>query len=72
MVLANNWLGSGKVFSEADFNYDGKVDRADLGILAVRWQARLDPVLPVAEAKATGRVGRSAVRTPPRALDLVM
>ncbi len=34
-----NWLASGKVYSEGDFNGDGQVTAADLNILGVNWLA---------------------------------
>ena len=47
-ILATNWQGSDKLFSDGDFNYDGTVDITDLGMLATNWQvqpasARPDP-----------------------------
>jgi hypothetical protein len=46
-LLASNWKGNGRVFSQGDFNYDGAVDAKDLGILALHWQQLLpDPPLP--------------------------
>lgn len=32
-----NWLASGKVYSEGDFNGDGSITSADLNILGVHW-----------------------------------
>jgi uncharacterized delta-60 repeat protein len=37
-ILAANWQGTGKTFSQGDFSYDGIVNIADLGILAANWQ----------------------------------
>jgi len=42
-ILATNWQGLGKSFSQGDFNYDGRVDVTDLGILATSWQKSLPP-----------------------------
>jgi PKD repeat protein len=38
LVLATNWLQSGRIFQTGDFNYDGTVDNADLGLLGANWQ----------------------------------
>jgi hypothetical protein len=51
-ILASNWQGAGKTFSQGDFNYDGKVDVGDLGILASNWQGTL---LPAASASAASK-----------------
>lgn len=40
-ILATNWQGTDKTFSQGDFNYDGIVDITDLGILATHWQKTL-------------------------------
>jgi hypothetical protein len=39
--VATNWLTSGKVWTEGDFDYsaNGTVDVNDLGLLATNWQA---------------------------------
>jgi predicted outer membrane repeat protein len=63
-ILAMNWHGSGKVFSQGDFNYDGTVDARDLGILSTHWQAYLPP--PAAPATPIA-VRRAPTRTPIRA-----
>ncbi|HWP40740.1 MAG TPA: dockerin type I domain-containing protein, partial [Tepidisphaeraceae bacterium] len=40
-ILTANWLQSPRNFSQADFNYDTFVDRLDLDLMAMRWQAAL-------------------------------
>lgn len=75
MPLANNWLQSGKGFSEGDFNYDGVVDQYDLTLLAQRWQVYLAPPPPPVPASAVGtspaRGARTPTRTPVRTIALV-
>lgn len=46
LILANNWLQTGKTFSEGDFDYDGDVDAADLGILGLNWLTVIAPPAP--------------------------
>jgi hypothetical protein len=68
MIVATNWGGPSKVFSQGDFNYDGNVDSTDLGILASRWQTTLTqptPLLPATLVRTPAR------RTAVRAIDLV-
>lgn len=70
VVLANNWLGSGKTFGQGDFNYDGVVNQIDLGILATRWQQNLaPPAVPLPAVSTSAK--RAPVRTPTRVVDLV-
>lgn len=70
-ILATNWLGTGKTYSQGDFDRNGTVNAADLTILAQRWQARVD--VPVAaEPLPTSPSRRTPVRTPSRAIELVM
>jgi hypothetical protein len=57
-----NWGGSGKFFSQGDFNFDTKVDNIDLDILAARWQASLAQPAPALPASATGTLRRTPVR----------
>jgi hypothetical protein len=66
-ILAMNWQGTGKVFSQGDFNYDGKVDAKDLGILSTHWQQALPP--PAAAAPVS--VVRAPTRTATRVIALV-
>jgi predicted outer membrane repeat protein len=63
-ILAKNWNGGGKVFSQGDFNYDGEVDAKDLGILSSHWQQTLPPPAPTAPVRAP-------TRTPTRIATLV-
>ncbi len=73
-ILATNWQGNGKTFSEGDFNYDGIVDISDLGILATSWQKTLaapsQPVIrPATPVRAPGRspvVSAQLTATKPR------
>lgn len=37
MPMAQNFLLSGKKFSEGDFNYDGTVNQSDLTVLSLHW-----------------------------------
>lgn len=67
-ILATNWHGSGKLFSQGDFNYDGVVDSVDLAILAARWQQNLAP--PVAPAPVSIGI-KAAVRKPVRMVSVV-
>ncbi len=47
-ILATNWQGSDKTFTQGDFSYDGIVDISDLGMLATSWQKSLAaPTVPV-------------------------
>jgi hypothetical protein len=66
-ILAMNWHGEGKYFSQGDFNYDGKVDAADLGILSSRWQQTLIP--PPATAPTVWT--RAPRRTPSRLVSIL-
>ncbi len=62
-VLAMNWGGSGKVFSQGDFNYDGMVNELDLAILARNWQKELHSPPPAEPVSILLRpVRRTAVR----------
>jgi hypothetical protein len=61
-VLANNWGGSGKTFSQGDFNNDGTVGNADLAILAARWQFTLAAPTASLPASLAAPVRRTATR----------
>ena len=37
-LLALNWQGTDKVWSEGDFTYDGSVDASDLMTIGINWQ----------------------------------
>ncbi len=63
-ILATNWQGSPRTFSQGDFNYDTKVDISDLGILATKWQTGVT-------APSLGSLPRLARRTAHRVLDLI-
>lgn len=69
VALANNWMASGKVFSQGDFDYNGVVNPSDLGILAARWQSKLDAIavltepIPTSPAPAARAPVRKAFRT---------
>lgn len=54
-ILATNWQGLGRTFSQGNFSYDlpGAVDVSDLGILASNWQAVTESGAP---ASATARM----------------
>lgn len=70
--LALNWFGTGKNFSQGDFNYDGMVDFHDLTILAQQWQVKLDaPPPPAATLAAQPVVGRTPTRIPLRPVQQV-
>lgn len=72
VALSNNWYGSGKTFSQGDFNFDGVVDQIDLTVLAQKWQQKLDaPLIAAPAAPATPAPRRTPIRTPVRAIDLV-
>lgn len=45
-ALGTNWYGTGKTYSQGDFNYDGIVDAADLGIMGTKWLQWLDAAPP--------------------------
>jgi hypothetical protein len=68
-VLSLNWQGNSKVFSQADFNYDNKVDLWDLYGLSKNFNQTLPPAsaAPVALPLPTRAPTRSATRT----IDLV-
>ncbi len=80
-ILATNWQGSPRTFSQGDFNYDGIVDISDLGILATNWQKSLPaPALPLAAplsgirptaVAATVGQGAATFRKSSRAIDLI-
>jgi hypothetical protein len=40
-ILATNWQGSLRRWSQGDFNFDQKVDVSDLGVVATNWQGAL-------------------------------
>jgi hypothetical protein len=68
-ILAANWQGNGKVFSQTDFNYDNKVDLMDLYGLGVNFNqsvlfaapASLPLPLPPAPARAPTRTATRVV-----------
>lgn len=45
-ILAMNWNGTSKTFSQGDFNLDGTVDLRDLDILAAHYQTTLPEAQP--------------------------
>jgi hypothetical protein len=59
-VLAGNWQGSPRVFTQADFDYNGVVDVDDLGSLATNWQQALAPA-PAVESGARFKSRRLSV-----------
>lgn len=61
-ILASNWQGAGKTFSQGDLNYDTKVDAADLSILSSHWQVTLGSVSPAQAASTTLARKRVATR----------
>lgn len=65
-TLATNWQGTGRTFSQGDFDYNGTVNSNDLGILAANWQTRLDPPAQPAPPVLTSAAPRAPVRTPTR------
>jgi hypothetical protein len=67
-ILATNWQGVGKVFSQGDFNYDRKVDAKDLGILSMHWQGTLPEQPPVAPPTS---IIRAPSRTATRVISLI-
>jgi hypothetical protein len=70
-ILATNWQGSAKTFSQGDFNYDGAVDVTDLGYLATNWQKSLSaPALRMNLPVATA--ARSAMAGPKRGADRLL
>jgi hypothetical protein len=40
-ILASNWQGTPRVWSQGNFNFDAVVNVADLGILASNWQSSI-------------------------------
>lgn len=73
MSLAVNFGSSGDVdYSKADFNYDGVVNHADLGILGLNWQKSLDSLAPALPAAATAAPQRAPSRTPTRTSSAVI
>jgi hypothetical protein len=68
-ILSNNWQGNSKVFSQADFNYDSKVDLLDLYGLSKNFNQSVPPApaAPVALPLPMRAPTRSATRT----IDLV-
>lgn len=66
IILSDNWLQTGKTFSQGNFNYDGIVDQSDLGLMAINWQATLaEPPPPLPATTTAART--SPARTPTRA-----
>jgi len=65
----NNWLGTGKNFSQGDSNYDGIVDALDLGMLSRNWQTTLPAAPPPAAPTSLGI--RPPTRSATRAIDLI-
>jgi tartrate-resistant acid phosphatase type 5 len=53
-IVAANWQGTLRTFSQGDSNYDGAVDVTDLGILATNWQKALAATPAVAAPAKTG------------------
>jgi rhamnogalacturonan endolyase len=66
-ILASNWHGTAKVFSQGDFNYDTKVDAKDLGILSTHWQAALPAPAPTPPLT----LHPTAPRRTPRVISLI-
>ena len=60
-ILAANFNGTNKTFSQGDFNYDGVVNLLDFNVLASRFNRALS-----AGATAGGRGTRQAVQARPR------
>lgn len=58
-ILATNWQGTNKVWTQADSNYDNATDITDLGALATNWQKSHPPL-----AAAPG--GLSSISPPAR------
>lgn len=69
-VLSANWQGGGKVFSQADFNYDAKVDLMDLYGLAVNFNQSVVPALPVSLPQAPPSSSPPR-RSPTRSIDRI-
>ena len=65
-ILSQNWLGSGKTFSQGDFNYDTLVNKLDLTIIAQVWQVTLAEPAQPGPAQETGAARRAPTRTPTR------
>jgi ELWxxDGT repeat protein len=63
-ILSLNWQGTGKVFSQGDFDYDGDVDITDLYLLSRNRGVTLAAPPPAA---APTSAKRTPVRTPIRA-----
>lgn len=69
-ILAQNWQGTGRTFTQGDFTYDGRVDVRDLLVLSNQWFFSLpEPAAPMAGPGAsTSSPSRSRTRTPTRTL----
>jgi hypothetical protein len=62
-ILSRNWQGTGKIFSQADFNYDSKVDVLDLYGLGVNFnQGVAIPATPISLLVSTAVPRRDATR----------
>ena len=70
-ILTTNWLGSGKLFSQGDFNYDTLVNRADLLVLSQHWQQKLAEPAPPLSAMPASLASLPARRAPVRAISLI-
>lgn len=72
VILASNWQGSGKTFSQGDFDYNGVVNAPDLGLLGQRWQQTLAlPAPPLPAVSTSVRPTRTPARSPTRVIELV-
>jgi len=58
IVLAN-WGGTGKVWAQGDFNYDGMVNASDFSILTANWRRSPSPLPP--QATVLARLGAAEV-----------
>ncbi len=77
-ILATNWQGSPRNFSQGDFNNDGQVDISDLGILATNWQksvaapsAPADELMPTVSIMPKNETIRVSARLSNRMIDLI-
>jgi rhamnogalacturonan endolyase len=67
-ILAMNWKGADRIFSQGDFNYDGNVDAKDLGILSLNWQRNLPADPPPAPPTS---IFKTVPRRTPRVISLL-
>lgn len=65
-VVAANWQGFSRTFSQGDANYDGRVDIRDLYLVANSWQKTLAPPPQPAPASAATAARVPLRRTPVR------